>query len=100
MNLNIKGNFQISITVPLRTKESLNFTIGSFKKSLKPLLSQHKIVKSLESMSWLFSKRLSETADGLHSTLYYISCHHRDTQINHYYEKQACALQSKTSILR
>ena len=58
----------------LRTGESLDIKIDSFLKSLKPLLSQHRIVKSLKSLSWLCSKRLSETSDGLHSTLFPLKC--------------------------
>ena len=36
----------------LRTEESLDIKIDSFDKSLKPLLSRHRIVKSLKSLSW------------------------------------------------
>ena len=58
----------------LRTGESLDIKIDSFNKILKPLLSRHRIVKSLKSLSWLCSKRWSETADGLHSTLFPVKC--------------------------
>ena len=54
----------------LKTGESLDIKIDSFIKSLKPLLSRYRIVKLLKSLSWLCSKRWSETEDGLHSTLF------------------------------
>ena len=40
----------------LRTGESLNIRIDSFNKGLKLLLSRHRIVKSLKSLSWLCCK--------------------------------------------
>ena len=58
----------------LRTGESLDIKIDSFNKSLKPLLSRHRIVKWLKSLSWLCSKRWSETTDGLQSTLFPVKC--------------------------
>ena len=58
----------------LRTGESLGIKIYSFSKSLKPLLSRHRLVKSLKSLSWLCSKGWSETADSLHSTLSSVNC--------------------------
>ena len=58
----------------LRTWESLDIKIDSVNKSLKPLLSQHRIIKSLKSLSWLCSKRWSETADGFHSTPFPVKC--------------------------
>ena len=54
----------------LKTGESLDIKIDSFNKRMKPLWSWHRIVKSLKSLSCLCSKRWSETADGLHSTLF------------------------------
>ena len=51
----------------LRTGESLDMKIDSFSKSLKPLLSRHRIVKSLKWLPWLCTKSWSETADSLHS---------------------------------
>ena len=56
----------------LRTGESLDIKIDSFINSLKPLLSRHRIVKSLKSQSCC--KRWSEAADGLHSTLFTFKC--------------------------
>ena len=58
----------------LRTGESLDIKTDSFNKSLKPLFSWHRIVKPLKSLSWLCSKRWSETADGLYSTLFPVKC--------------------------
>ena len=60
----------------LGTGESLDIKIDSLIKSLKPLLSRHRIVKLLKLLSWLCSKRWSETADGfgLHSTLLPVRC--------------------------
>ena len=58
----------------LRTGESLDIKIDSFNISLKPLLSRHRIVKLLKSLSWLCRKRWSEIADSLHSTLFLVKC--------------------------
>ena len=58
----------------LRTGEFLDIKIDSFDKSLTPLLSQHRIVKSLKLLSWLCGKRRSETADGFHSILFPVKC--------------------------
>ena len=54
----------------LRTGESLDIEIDSFNKALKPLLSQHRTVKLLTSLSRLWIKERSETADGLHVILF------------------------------
>ena len=67
------NNNEIDAVFLLRTGESLDIKIDSFNKSLKPLLSRHRIVKSLKLLSWLCSKRWSETADGLHSTLFLLN---------------------------
>ena len=58
----------------LRTGESLDIKTDYFNKSLKPLLSRHRIVKSLKLLSWLGSERQSETVDCLHSTLFPVKC--------------------------
>ena len=58
----------------LRTGESLDIKTDYFNKILKPLLSRHRIVKSLKLLSWLGSERWSETADCLHSTLFPVKC--------------------------
>ena len=57
----------------LRTGESLDIKVETFNKSRKPLLSRHRIIKSLKSLSWLCSKRLSETEDGWHSILFLLN---------------------------
>ena len=49
----------------LKTVESLDIKIDSFNKSLKPLFCQQRIVKSLKLLSWLCSKRKSETDNSL-----------------------------------
>ena len=54
----------------LKRGESLDNKIDSFDKSMKPLLSRNRIVKSLKPLSCLCSIRWSETADGLHSILF------------------------------
>ena len=68
------NNNEIDAVFLLRTGESLDIKTDYFNKSLKPLLSRHRIVKSLKSLSWLCSKRWSEIADGLHSTLFPVKC--------------------------
>ena len=47
------SSLRVSCKRALRTGESLDTRIDAFIKSLKPLLSQHGIVKSLNSLSWL-----------------------------------------------
>ena len=56
INKAANNNNKIDLVFLLRTGESLNIKIDSFNKSLKPLLSRHRIVKSLKSLSWLCSK--------------------------------------------
>ena len=56
----------------LKTWESLDIKKDSFNKSLEPLLSRHRIVKSLKSRSWLCSKRWSESTGDLYSTLFLV----------------------------
>ena len=58
----------------LRIGESLDIKTDSFNKSLKLLLSGHRIVKLLKSLSWLCSKIRSEIAGGFHSTLFPVKC--------------------------
>ena len=68
------NNNGIDAVFLLRTGESLDIKTDSFHKTLKPLLSRHRIVKSLKSPSLFCSKRWSEIADGLHSTLFSVKC--------------------------
>ena len=46
------NNNEIDAVFLLRTGESLDIKTDYFNKSLKPLLSRHRIVKSLKSLSW------------------------------------------------
>ena len=52
--------------------ESLDIKIDSSNESLKPLLSWHRIAKSLKSVSSLCNKRWPETLDGLHYTIFLV----------------------------
>ena len=56
------------------TQEPLDIKIDSFNKSLKQLLLRHRTEKLLKSLSWLCSKKRSETTDGLHSTYFPVKC--------------------------
>ena len=47
------SSLRVSCKRALITGESLDTRIDAFIKSLKPLLSQHGIVKLLNSLSWL-----------------------------------------------
>ena len=59
----------------LRTGESLDIKIESFNKSRKPLLSPHRIKKSLKLLSFLCSKRRSEIDIYIYIYIYIYGIH-------------------------